>query len=111
MSEIKPVPIWMAVLPVVILVGLLALNVIIFGDNALLGSNQIVLIFSAAVATALALKKGAIWEQLQKGAVNSIKIATPAILVLLLVGALSGTWMLSGIIPTMIYYGLQGSPT
>ena len=106
MSETKPAPIWVALLPVVILVGLLSLNVIIFGDDALFGSNQIVLIFSASVAAALALKNGTKWDELQKGAVNAIRIATPAILVLLLVGALSGSWLLSGIIPTMIYYGL-----
>ncbi len=101
-----PVPVWVALIPVVLLIGLLTMNVIIFGDNALFGSNQVVLIFAASVAAALAIKYGSNWHDLQQGIVNSIRISTPAILVLLMVGALSGSWLLSGVVPTMIYYGL-----
>ncbi len=93
--------------PVVILIALLSINVVIFGDDAIGGSNQIILIFSAAIASLLALKIGVSWKTLEDGIVNGIKLATPAILILLMVGALSGTWLVSGIIPTMIYYGLH----
>lgn len=106
MSEKKSIPIYIALIPVVVLISLLTMNVIIFGDDALFGSNQIVLIFSAAIAGALALNYGITWHELQNGIVNSIRIAIPAILILLMVGALAGSWLLSGVVPTMIYYGL-----
>lgn len=93
-------------LPVVLLVALLALNVLVFGDDALSGANQLILMFAAAVAGAIAMLNGNTWEELQTGIVRSISISTPALLILLMVGALSGTWLLSGVVPTMIYYGL-----
>ncbi len=96
-----------ATFPVVILIILLSVNVLIFGDEAISGSNQIILIVSAAIAALLSMKTGIHWKTLEEGIVNGIKLATPAILILLMVGALSGTWLVSGIIPTMIYYGLH----
>ena len=103
----KPVSLVYASLPLVILIGLLSINVYIFRDDAISGSNQVILIFAAAIAAVLAMYKGDSWKELENGVVNSIKLATPAILILLIVGALSGAWLVSGIIPTMIYYGLQ----
>ena len=102
----KELPIAVALIPIAVLISLLTLNVIIFGDDALFGSNQIVLIFSAAIAASLALKFGTSWSQMQDGIVSSIRISIPAILILLMVGALAGSWLLSGVVPTMIYYGL-----
>ncbi|GAA6169963.1 Na+/H+ antiporter NhaC [Sessilibacter corallicola] len=96
-----------ATVPVVVLIILLSVNVLIFGDEAISGSNQIILIVSAAIAALLSMKTGVHWKTLEEGIVNGIKLATPAILILLMVGALSGTWLVSGIIPTMIYYGLH----
>lgn len=93
-------------IPVVILIALLTFNVIVFGDNALGGANQLALIFAAAIAALLALRLGQSWDDIQSGIVKSIGIATPAILILLMVGALSGTWLLGGVVPAMIYYGL-----
>ena len=78
-----------------------------FGDNATSGSNQIILIGCAALAALLATRYGTSWATLQDGILDAVRLATPAILILLLVGALSGTWLISGIIPTMIYYGLE----
>lgn len=106
MTDPKKIPILIALLPVAVLISLLALNVIIFGDDALFGSNQIVLILSAAFAASLALRFGCTWKELQAGIEHSIRIAIPAILILLIVGSLSGTWLLSGVVPSMIYYGL-----
>lgn len=97
----------MALTPILILIGLLTLNVKIFGDEATLGSNQLALIFASVVATVIATIYGFTWQKIRKGIVKSIKSALPAILILLLIGALSGTWMISGIVPTMIYYGLN----
>lgn len=96
-----------ALLPIVVLVGLLALNVWIFKDNATYGSNQIALLIATAVAAVIGLRLKYKWEILLEGIVKSIKSALPALIILLLIGALAGTWMASGVVPTMIYYGLK----
>lgn len=97
-----------ALLPITFLIVLLVINIWIFGTDALSGSNQMVLIFSAAVAALMAVYRLKYkWETLQDGIVKSISSAMSSILILLLIGALAGTWMLSGIVPAMIYYGLQ----
>lgn len=96
-----------AFIPVVFLIVLLSINVGIFKDDALSGSNQIVLILSATVAALVAVRIGFKWDELQDGIVKSISSAMSSILILLLIGSLAGTWMLSGIVPAMIYYGLQ----
>lgn len=97
----------LALIPIVILVALLALNVYSYGDNATYGPNQIALLVASAIAVVLAFRLNYTWDDVQKGIVKSIKSALPALLILLLIGALAGTWMISGIVPTMIYYGLQ----
>lgn len=97
-----------ALFPILFLIVLLVINISVFGDEGLSGSNQIVLILSAAVAGLVAvLRLGYRWEQLQDGVINSISSAMSSILILLLIGALAGTWLLSGIVPAMIYYGLK----
>lgn len=96
-----------ALLPVIFLTLLISINVFVFGDDSLSGSNQIVLILSAAVAAIVAIRLGIKWDKLHKGIVKSIGSAMSAILILLLIGSLAGTWLLSGIVPAMIYYGLQ----
>ena len=55
----------------------------------------------------MGLNSGTSWKSILKGVSNSIASTTPAIIILLLIGSLAGTWLISGIIPTMIYYGLQ----
>lgn len=96
-----------ALIPVIFLTALISINVFIFGDDSLSGSNQIVLVLSAAVAGIVAFFHGISWDHLLKGIVKSIGSAMSAILILLLIGSLAGTWLLSGIVPSMIYYGLQ----
>lgn len=97
-----------ALIPLVFLIVLLVLNIQIFGTDGLSGSNQIVLILSALVASLIAIYRlGITWERLQDGMVKSISASMSSILILFLIGALAGTWMLSGIVPAMIYYGLQ----
>lgn len=98
---------WQALIPIVFLVVLLSVNVFIFGDSSLDGSNQIVLILSAAVAAIVAARLGVSWDNMLDGVVRSISAAMSSILILLMIGSLAGTWMLSGIVPAMIYYGLQ----
>lgn len=96
-----------SIIPILFLILLLVINVGIFGSEALGGSNQIVLILSAGVATIVAIRIGFKWEEIQDGIVKSISSAMASILILLFIGALAGTWMLSGVVPAMIYYGLQ----
>lgn len=96
-----------AFIPILFLVIALFINVYLFKDSSLDGSNQIILILSAAVATLVALKIGFKWSEIQEGIVKSIGSAMASIIILLLIGALAGTWLLSGIVPAMIYYGMQ----
>lgn len=96
-----------SLVPVIFLTLLITINVFIFKDDSLSGSNQLVLLLSAAVASVISIRTGITWNELQKGIVRSIGSALPAILILLLIGSLAGTWLLGGIVPAMIYYGLE----
>ncbi len=96
-----------ALLPVLILVGMLAYNVFVFGDDALSGSNQFILLLGGAAAAIVGFLNKVSYKQMMAEVAENIKSTTGALLILLMVGALSGTWMVSGVIPTMIYYGLQ----
>ena len=86
---------------------LLTLNVFIFSDDATYGSNQLALLFAATVAALLSARQGYKWKAILDGIVNSISSAMAAILILMLIGALAGTWLISGIVPALIYYGLE----
>lgn len=94
-------------IPIIFLIILLSLNVIIWGDETLYGSNQLALLMAAALASVIAFRLGTNWLKLRKRIVKTIGKAMPAILILLLIGSLSGTWLLSGVIPAFIYYGLD----
>ena len=96
-----------ALVPVVFLMGLLASSVYLFGDGSSLGPNQIALILSAGVGILIGLVNGYHWKELEQGIVRGISIAMGAILILLVVGSLIGTWILAGTVPAMIYYGLS----
>ena len=97
-----------ALIPLIFLIVLLIINIRIFGTDGLSGSSQIVLILSATVAASIAVfRLGYSWDTLQDGIVKSISSAMSSILILFLIGALAGTWLLSGIVPAMIYYGLM----
>ncbi len=103
----KELNIWEALLPVFVLVGLLAYNVYVFGDDALSGSNQFILLMGGAVAAIVGFYNKVSYKQMIAEVADNIQSTTEAILILLFVGALAGTWLVSGIIPTMIYYGLK----
>ena len=107
MPQSKDPTIVQAFIPIVFLVIFISINVFIFGDSALDGSNQIILILSAAVAAIVAGQNGFKWLDLRAGIVKSISSAMSSMLILLMIGALTGTWLLSGVVPAMIYYGLQ----
>ena len=107
MYKTKPVSLSIAILPILFLITLLSLNVYYYGDDALSGANQMTLLLSGAFCSFLAIIRGTSWHDIIEGIRNSISDTLPALLILLLIGALAGTWLISGIVPAMIYYGLQ----
>ena len=104
----KELNIWEALIPVFALIIMLFFNVFfVYGDDALSGSNQFVLLLGASVAAIVGFRNKVSYKVMIEEIDENIKSTSGAILILLMVGALAGTWLLSGIIPTMIYYGLQ----
>ncbi|WP_113905892.1 Na+/H+ antiporter NhaC [Aliidiomarina celeris] len=96
-----------ALLPLTLLVIMLASSVYLFGEDSSYGPNQIALLIAAAIATAVGFQNGYSWKTIEEGITNGISVALGAILIILMVGSLIGTWLLAGIVPTMIYYGLE----
>jgi NhaC family Na+:H+ antiporter len=103
----KNLSLWEAILPIIILIGILAYNVYVYESDATAGPNQFALIIGAAIAAVVGFRNKISYHKMIEAISENIKSTSGAILILLMVGALSGTWLLSGIIPTMIYYGLQ----
>jgi len=99
--------IWEAIIPVFALIGMLAYNVYVYGDDALSGSNQFILLMGGAVAAIVGVFNKVPFKLMIEEVAENIKSTVGAILILLMVGSLAGTWLISGVIPTMIYYGLQ----
>ncbi len=102
----QKISLMIALAPLIILIGLLTANVFIFEDT-LAGSNQMALLLAAAIASLLAYWSGISWKKILKKMVKTIHSAMPSILILLIIGSLAGTWMISGVVPAMIYYGLD----
>lgn len=97
----------LSIVPLAALIGLLGLNVMVFGDNATGGPNQIALLLAAMVAGLLGrFCLNVPYKKLEAGALHSIGLSMQAILILLTVGGLIGLWILAGIVPTLIYYGI-----
>lgn len=97
-----------SLIPILILVTLLALNISIFGSDAILGASQVALLFSAGVAIWLAMWLFKVpWQDFEETIKSNIGDVTTAIVILFLIGAISGTLTVSGIVPTFIYYGVK----
>ncbi|TPH12854.1 Na+/H+ antiporter NhaC [Litorilituus lipolyticus] len=107
LNQVKSPSMLDASIPVISLIGLLALAVTFFGDNSSYGPNQIALLFSMGIAIVIGLKNGHQWHDMEKAIVKGISLSLGAVLILFAVGSLIGTWLLSGTVPTMIYYGLK----
>ena len=105
--ENKELSIGEALIPVIALIGMLAYNVYVFGDDAIGGSNQFILLMGGAVAAIVGFYNKVSFKAMIAEVAENVKSTTGALLILLMVGALAGTWLISGIIPAMIYYGLQ----
>ena len=96
-----------SLLPIFCLVLLLSYNVYVFGDSSMNGSNQFILLIGASIGVLIGMKNNISFKSMINDVSLNLKSITGAILILLMVGSLSGTWLISGIIPSMIYYGLQ----
>lgn len=108
MKKITMFRVGISLIPILILVTLLALNISIFGSDAILGASQVALLFSAGVAIWLAMWLFKVpWQDFEETIKSNIGDVTTAIVILFLIGAISGTWTVSGIVPTFIYYGVK----
>jgi len=107
MNKTRTPSLFDALLPIMVLVVLLAGSVYLFGSDAIGGATQIVLVVAAAVAAIIAVRNGHPWRDIEQAIVAGIGTAMGAILILLAVGSLIGTWLLAGTVPALIYYGLH----
>jgi len=96
-----------ALLPLITMVVLLACSVYFFGADSSGGANQIALFIASGIAMLMAMKNGHQWKALEQAIANGVSVTVNAILILLMVGAVIGAWIISGTVPTMIYYGLK----
>lgn len=99
---------WHALIPLAVLVAMLAVVIKLFGADAIEGGSQISLLVASSVAALVAiLLCGSKWSQLERAIIDNMQTSASAIIILLLIGAVASTWMLSGVVPTLMYYGLQ----
>ncbi|WP_240464816.1 Na+/H+ antiporter NhaC [Paraferrimonas sp. SM1919] len=105
--QAKPITLTLALVPLFILITLLSASLYLFGDNSSQGANQIALIISACVAIFIGFYIKLDWDTIEHAIIQSVGLAMGAMMILFAVGALIGTWILSGTVPTMIYYGLN----
>lgn len=106
--ERKEPSLFMSLVPVIFLVILLSVNVIVFKDDSSYGPNQLALLASAMLTALVGVffyKQD--YKELEKKALETVGVSTQAVLILLIVGALIGIWILNGVVPTMIYYGIK----
>ncbi len=96
-----------ASIPLLVLVFLLSLSVFLYGSDSSYGANQIALFVAAFVGVVIGLKNGYGWAEIEQAMVKGISLSLGALLILFSVGALIGTWLLAGTVPSLIYYGLQ----
>ena len=105
-ENISSMPLALALAPIVLLVVLLGTNVYFFADDSSYGSNQMALLIAAFVAGCIGMYRGVQWKAIRDAISNNISQATEAIIILLLIGSLAGIWLMAGIIPAFIHYGL-----
>ena len=97
-----------SIIPIVLLALLLGVVIMLKGADALDGGSQFALILTTAVAAGLSmLLYGVRWEQLENAIAKNVFSSSGSILIFLFIGAIAGTWMISGVVPTLICYGLQ----
>ena len=99
---------WISLIPFVVLVAALSIVIYVFGTDALSGASQVALMFAAGVTVVLAMALYRIpWKTFEEAILDNITSVGTSIVILLLIGAVAGSWMVSGVVPTMIYYGMK----
>ena len=97
-----------SLMPFIVLVAALSMVIYVFGADALSGASQVALIFSAGVTVVLAMILYKIpWKIFEEAILDNITSVGTSIVILLLIGAVAGSWMVSGVVPTLIYYGMK----
>ncbi|MCL3852874.1 Na+/H+ antiporter NhaC [Parabacteroides sp. GYB001] len=98
----------LSLVPILVLVSLLFVTIRTFGSDALSGGSQVVLLTATAVCCLIAMGYSKVrWKSIELAMINNISGVATALIILLIIGALSGSWMISGVVPTLIYYGMQ----
>lgn len=99
---------WVSLIPFIVLVAVLVVVIQAFGSSALDGASQVALLLATGVTVAISMIFYRIpWKEFEEGILDNIRAVGTSILILLLIGAVSGSWMVSGVVPTMIYYGTK----
>lgn len=109
MSSMKKIPSpLVSLFPIAFLVGMLFATIRTFGSDALSGGSQVSLLTTTAICIFIGMAFYRIpWKDYEIAITNNIAGVATAIIILLIIGALSGMWMISGVVPTLIYYGIQ----
>ena len=99
---------WVSLIPFVVLIAILVVVIKVFGADALEGGSQVSLLMATGVIVAISMIFYRIpWKEFEEAIVDNVKAVATSIIILLLIGAVAGTWMVSGVVPTMIYYGMK----
>ena len=99
---------WVSLIPFIVLLAVLVLVIKAFASDALEGGSQVALMFAAGVTVAIAMVfYGIPWRTLEDAMVDNLKSVGSSVIILLLIGAVAGSWMISGVVPTLIYYGMK----
>ncbi len=97
-----------AAIPLVVLIGMLAVVISLFGSDSLSGGSQLALLFATALCVSISMlfyrEPWSVFEEQLKKTVGSVSVT---VVMLLMIGMMAGTWMVSGVVPTLIYYGIQ----
>ncbi len=108
-ESLEPMPnVWLSLIPIAVLVAMVTLSVTLFGSDALAGASQVSLLFASGVSVCLSMWIYKMpWQKFEHAIKTTIGGASVSIVILIIIGMLSGAWMISGVVPTMIYYGVQ----
>ena len=107
-NERVELPIWLALVPLLLLMAMLVFTIRAFGGDSLSGPSQIVMLAASAVCCIIGIGAGKVrWHEFESQIAKNISHVSSALIILLFIGALGGAWMVSGVVPMMIYYGLD----
>lgn len=107
-AEIQLPNIWLSFIPIIVLVAMVSLSIALFGSDSLSGGNQVALILASGICVSLSmLFYHTPWKLFEDSIASTIGTASVSIIILIIIGMVSGSWMVSGVVPTLIYYGVQ----